>query len=96
MILSITVALFLARVEQAHGPVSHAGLVLTAPLTEGAVVTISERAGVKVTSSSPLTPMTERQVDVYFDVFGEQLRHREQRERHRPRHKSKSEPEDGE
>ena len=73
MILAITVALFLSQVEKTHGPISHEGLALTAPLTEGTCVTISERMGIHVTTENPTAVLTDTQVRTYLDVFAPQL-----------------------
>ena len=94
MILAITVALFLSQVERVHGPVSHAGLTLEAPLTEGAVVTISERAGVPVTTDCPEAAFTEAQANTYLSVFREVLArpHKPCRPKHKPPKKSRYRP----
>ena len=98
MILAVTVALFLSQVEKTHEPISHDGLTLTAPLTEGACVTISERVGINVTTENPTAVLTDAQVQTYFDVFTPQLHirpipDRGPRKRHR-KHKSCYDPDD--
>ena len=98
MILAITVALFLSQVEKTHGPISHDGLTLAAPLTEAACVTISERVGINVTTETPEAVMTDAQVQTYFDVFTPQLHIRpipdpRKRQRHK-KHKSCYDPDD--
>ena len=98
MILATTVAIFLTLVERMHGPISHDGLTLTAPLTEAACVTISERVGINVTTENPEAVLTDAQVQTYFDVFSPQLHIRPipgrgPRKRHK-KHKSCYDPDD--
>jgi len=100
MILAITVALFLSKVEAAHGPISHDNLRLDAALTQSDVVTISERAGVAVTTSAPSQEVTEAEVDTYLSVFHDALCRpknpaSEKPKKQKPRkHRSPSTPED--
>jgi hypothetical protein len=70
LIAAMTVAMFLSKIESDFQPIDHTGLVLSATLTEQDVVTMSTRAGLKITTSNPKAVVSDEKVKVFFEVFG--------------------------
>jgi len=83
MLATLTIALFLARVEAEHGVIPHQGLRLEAPLTQGAVVEVLSRESIPVTTRTPERPVTEAEVDAILGMYRKPAPHRPHHEKHR-------------